>query len=629
MRSTDLFMQETLQFFIVIPLVGFLASLLVPRKQEVLLSGITIATTGIHLAGTLAFIAWWGWSNSPTLDFKQFILYKSPEFEFFIDYYFDRVTAVFALVGVVLTSLVAVFSRYYMHREEGFKRFFCTLLAFFTGYNLIVFSGNFETLFIGWEILGITSFLLIAFYRDRYLPVKNGFKVLSFYRLGDICLILAMWMSHHLWHKNITFAEWDQAGVVQQQFQQHYPLAMFIAAMILIAAVIKSAQLPFSTWLPRAMEGPTTSSAIFYGSLSVHIGAFLLLRTYSFWGQEVLWKGIIIAIGLSTSLIASGIARVQSSVKTQIAYSSIAQIGLIFVEIALGFHVLALVHFAGNAFLRTYQLLVSPSVLNYLIHDMFFHFVKRDSTIQNSLFERIKYSVYVLNVKEWNFDFLLYRYLWNPFKWAGNKLSFLHRPWGIAVWAILLAAGTGWFFFHKELEVHLHGYLPVFFSALALFMVLNAFTERADARRAWLLVLFSQFFTALSILWNKQFELHQLGFYLGGSLVAAGVGYFCLHKIKTLEGDIRLDRYHGHSYEQRGLALVFLIACLAFSGFPITPGFIGIDLMFTHVNADQLVLVMLMGLNFLFLELTLLRIYTRIFLGQHKKAYHPIAFKSS
>lgn len=622
-------MQQLLQLFIVLPFLGFLAGMLVPRKKENILSGIALSAIGIQLIGTVVFIGWWLLNNSPTLDVKQVVLYKSPGFEFFIDFYFDKITAVFALVGVVLTFLVGVFSRFYMHREQGFKRFFNTFLLFFAGYNLVVFSGNFETLFIGWEILGITSFLLIAFYRDRYLPVKNGFKVLSFYRLGDICLILAMWMSHHLWHKNITFNELSQTAAVQGTFEQHYLQAMFIAVMILIAAVIKSAQLPFSTWLPRAMEGPTTSSAIFYGSLSVHIGAFLLLRTYPFWAGEWIIKGSIVAIGLITSLVATGIARVQSSVKTQIAYASIAQIGLIFIEIALGLHVLALVHFAGNASLRTYQLLVSPSVLSYLVHDMFFNFVPNTAVEKDSLFKRIKQAVYVLSVKEWNFDFLLYRYLWNPFKWTGHLLSFKHRRLGLVSRVVLLVICVAGFSFKDSMDEHNFRFLPVFFSALGLALVLKAFTEREDARYAWLTALFSQFFIALSLLWNKDVALQQTGLYLSGTIVAAIAGYICLQKIKSREGEIDMDRYHGHSYEYPGIALVFLLSCLAFSGFPITPTFIGIDLMFTHISADQGVLVVLTALNFLFLELTILRVYTRIFLGQHKKTYHPIAFKSS
>lgn len=138
--------------------------------------------------------------------------------------------------------------------------------------------------------------------------------------------------------------------LVQAQLEDHHTLGILISIMLLIAAAAKSAQLPFSSWLPRAMEGPTTSSAIFYGSLSVHIGVFVLLRTYPFWENIAIIKIGVVLIGLFTSIIATSIALVQSSVKTQIAYSSIAQIGIMFIEVALGFHNLALLHFAGNAF---------------------------------------------------------------------------------------------------------------------------------------------------------------------------------------------------------------------------------------------------------------------------------------
>src|SRR5688572_19739541 len=261
-----------------------------------------MGTVGIQLTALILFIGFWIWKSNPVLDVKHFTVYKTTGFEIFVDFFFDKVTAVLALIGALLTLLVTIFSRYYLHREEGFKRFFNTMLLFFLGYNIIIFSGNFETLFVGWELLGISSFLLIAFYRDRYLPVKNGMKVISVYRFSDISLLLAIWLSHHLWHKNITFFQLNDLQSVGQQVSGHYTMSIFIAAFILLAAVIKSAQLPFSSWLPRAMEGPTTLSAIFYGSLSVHIGVFLLLRTYPFWEGMPAIKAAVIIIGLATCL---------------------------------------------------------------------------------------------------------------------------------------------------------------------------------------------------------------------------------------------------------------------------------------------------------------------------------------
>jgi NADH:ubiquinone oxidoreductase subunit 5 (subunit L)/multisubunit Na+/H+ antiporter MnhA subunit len=622
-------MQSLLQLFILLPIAGFFSLLFIPRKKESIISSLAIGVVGLHLAGVFAFLVMWMINLHPVLDIKHIVLYKTTGFEIFIDFYFDRITAVFALVGAILTFLVTIFSRFYLHRELGFKRFFITLLVFYTGYNLVIFSGNFETLFIGWEFLGISSFLLIAFYRDRYLPVKNGLKVISLYRFSDVCLMLAMWLSHHLWHENITFNKLGNLALVNQQISAHYPLALAIAIFIVIAAAVKSAQLPFSSWLPRAMEGPTTSSAIFYGSLSVHIGVFLLLRTYSFWEGMAVIKFAVIAIGVMTILVANSIANVQSSVKTQIAYSSIVQIGIIFIEVALGFHVLALFHFAGNAFLRTYQLLVSPSVLSYLIHNQFYHFKPGSVDEHPSLLQKIKHSVYILSVKEYNLDTVLYRVLWNPFKLSGRGLGFLKSNIAVIVLIAIYLAGLFCFVNRGLLPASVAGSLPVIFSAISLLLVLSSFGERGDARNSWIMICCSQFFLLLSVLLNEPLSITEIFIYLGGTSLAAITGLICLNKIKKIDQDIELNGFHGYTYEEPVTGVIFLLSCLALLGFPITPTFIGIDVMFTHISAHQFPLVVFTSLSLLFIEITVLRIYARIFMGQHKKTFHPIAYRSS
>ncbi len=620
-------MSFLLQFFIWIPLIGFLISLLTPRKSESILSGIAFSAIGLYFVGLIIFTVYWLVSNSPTLDVKHIVFYKTGTTEIFIDFYFDRITAVFAVVGSLIALLVSIFSRYYMHREKGFKRFFVTTLFFFLGYNLIIFSGNFETLFMGWEILGICSFVLIAFYRDRYLPVKNSLKVISVYRLADVCLLLGMWMSHHLWHENITFLKLNDIGLVANQLQGHYSLGIFISLMIFITAVIKSAQLPFSSWLPRAMEGPTTSSAIFYGSLSVHLGVFILLRTFPFWENLQLIKVLIIITGLVTAIIATGIAGVQSTVKTQIAYSSIAQIGFIFIEVALGFHTLALIHFAGNAFLRTYQLLVSPSVLSYLVHDQFYNFKPNAWNSKDYGFKRLRNTFYILCIKEWNLDSLLYRTLWSPFKWAGNKVGFISGKASIIILIILYSIGL--YSFSLDEKFLFNAQLPYLFALIALVLILKAFTSRSDGLKVWMLLAASQFFIALAIALNKQFDFAHIIIYLSGGIIAGIVGYICLKKIKSYDSDIDMNKFHGYAYEHPKLALVFLVSCLGLVAFPITPAFIGFDLLLTHIHHDQILLITIVALCFLFIEVSALRIYARVFMGQHKKAYHAMAFRSS
>jgi NADH-quinone oxidoreductase subunit L len=623
-------MANILQFFIWIPFLGFVLSLLFNKRNEKAISGVAIASTFSNLLLSIIFVVLWLINNHPILNIKHVVLFQTEDIEIFIDYFFDKTSLVFLIIGNFISFIVIIFSKYYLHREEGFKRFFNTTLLFIFSFNIVILAGNFETLFIGWEILGICSFLLISFYRDRYLPVKNSLKVISIYRLGDVCLILAMWMSHHLWHENITFIQLNDVKLVQAHLLEHNWYGFFIALMILIAASAKSAQLPFSTWLPRAMEGPTTSSAIFYGSLSVHLGVFILLRTYPYWESILLIKTLTIAIGLSTAIIATGIARVQSSVKTQIAYSSIAQIGLIFIEIALGFHLLALVHFTGNAFLRTYQLLVSPSVLSYLIHDMLFSFVPKRTKEYSRFISKCKNTFYLLSIKEWNLDRFHYNAFWNPIKWVGRHLNLLSNKTAIVILSIIFAIGLYSFYFQENIPRSIFELLPFIYSFGGLILIIKAFAERGDAMWAWFFVIGGQMFIALSIaLLNENFGHNHILLYLSGSLVSVLIGYLSLKRIKAIDNNIQLNQFHGYIYEHPKTAFVFLLACLGFVGLPFTPTFIGIDILFSHIHKHEELLIISTSLSLALIEISILRIYARVFLGSHKKAYHATAYRSS
>jgi len=622
-------MDNLLPVFVLLPVLAFVISLFIPAKQEGALSRIAFTMAGLHLLLTVGFIGFWIGTGTPTLNIKEIVLFQNGDYEFFIDLYFDVVTAVYLFVGATLCFLVTLYSRYYLHREDGYKRFFNTILFFYSGYVLTVIAGNLETLFVGWEILGITSFLLIAFYRDRYLPVKNAVKVFSVYRIGDIGIILTMWMCHHLFHENITFLKLNNHAVVSEHLQSHSLVGVFIAIMILLAASVKSAQLPFSSWLPRAMEGPTPSSAIFYGSLSVHIGVLLLLRTYPIWEYQYSVRIAFAILGLATAIIASVIARVQSSIKTQIAYASIAQIGLIFIEVSFGFTLLALYHFAGNAFLRTYQLLISPSVVAYKIREQFYHFVPRAKTIEDSWPKRIEYTLYTLSLKEWNLDSMMYKYYWNPFKFIGNKLNFLSTKNVLAFFIPTYLVAFGLSFFQNQIPVYIQHYLAEIFALIGLLLVLKAFTERKQAILSWALVLMNHFWVALAISFNEKFDVNEYLFYLGGISVAGIVGLWVLLRAIKLEGSIGLDQFHGHAKKHPKLALTMLIACLGVSGFPITPSFIGEDIIFSHIKENQIALAVMASFSFIIDGIALVRIYARVFLGPHTKSFENMPYRSS
>ena len=622
-------MEHILQYFLLVPFLGFVVSIFLPEENEKLISGIAFGTVFIQFLGLILFIGFWIFNGSEDLNLKEITLLKTDHYEFFIDFYFDKIGAVYLFVGALLTSMITTYSRYYLHREKGYKRFFNTVLFFFFGYNLAILAGNFETLFIGWEIIGISSFLLIAFYRERYLPVKNAFKVFSIYRIGDVGLLLTMWASHHLFHENITFMKLNNYELVNEHLQSHSFIGVFIALCLACAAAAKSAQIPFSSWLPRAMEGPTPSSAIFYGSLSVHLGVFLMLRTYPFWEHQTTMRIAIGLMGFTTSIAASLMARVQSSVKSQVAYSSISQIGIIFIEIALGFETLALIHFAGNAFLRTYQLLVSPSVVSYLIRDQFYNFQPKSKKANFFFPKRIENTLYILALKEFNLEGFLNLVLWKPLKTIGKLLDFLDIKRVYYFFIPLFVLGFLAYKFKVDLPQQLISVLPEVFAFIGLVFVFKSFSERKSPFLAWILIVLNHFWIALAIVFNDKVSVSEIAFYLAGIILAGGIGYIALLQLKKIEMRILISQYLGHVYEHPKFAFFFLLATLGITGFPITSTFIGEDLIFSHIGSNQVILAFFVASSFVVSGIAGIRIYARLFLGSHVKTYHELPYKSS
>ena len=284
-------------------------------------------------------------------------------FHFTVKFVFDRLSIPFLMMSFVLCGTIGAFARNYMHRDPGFSRFFTLYSFFLLGMVVASTAGTIETLFAGWELVGLSSALLVAFFHERQAPVTNGLVVWSIYRLSDAALLVAAVALHH------ANGQGDFAALVGERpwpdgtASLTSTQSMWVGLLILLAAAGKSAQIPFSNWLPRAMEGPTPSSAVFYGALSVHLGAFLLLRVSPILEQSIVLRVAIGVVGLSTAVFAAITDRVQTDVKSALAYASLTQVGIIFFEIACGLYYLALIHIIGHAFLRTLQLVRAPSLL--------------------------------------------------------------------------------------------------------------------------------------------------------------------------------------------------------------------------------------------------------------------------
>ena len=349
--------QDILVFVVVAP--GFIFGvfallwLLDWVPSERLLSRITGLTFAACTSGVAALV--WKIASAPSITVTFGNWFAVDNYHFPSVLVVDRLSVPFVALAAVLSGLIGQFSATYLHRESGFLRFFLLLHLFAFGSLLAFAAGSFDLLAAGWEIVGITSVLLIGFFERRAAPVENGLYVFGIYRACDIGLLVGIFAMHH----------W--AGTAS--FDSGFPTftgarAVVVCLLLLLAASGKAAQVPFSGWLPRAMEGPTPSSAIFYGAISIHAGAYLLLRAQPLLAQSVLASSVVILIGAATAIHGTMVGRASADAKTSLAYATLTQVGIVFIEIGLGCRWLAVAHILGNATVRTMQYLRAPSMLH-------------------------------------------------------------------------------------------------------------------------------------------------------------------------------------------------------------------------------------------------------------------------
>jgi len=269
----------------------------------------------------------------------------------------DELATSFSLLAAALTALVGRFSRTYLHKEPGFARFYVLLGHFGTGTQLVAYAGALDLFFAGWELIGISSALFIGFFHEREMPARSAVRAFTTYRLCDAGLLIAMVTTHELLGTT-RIAALERADALS-------PVAVSaIAALFLLSAMGKSAQLPFSGWLPRAMEGPTPTSALFYGAVSIHAGVYLLLRVGPVLRAAPIVAAFGVAVGVSTAVYAAMVARTHTDAKGALAHATLSQIGLILAEISLGWTSLALVHLVCHALLRAWQFLRAPNTIH-------------------------------------------------------------------------------------------------------------------------------------------------------------------------------------------------------------------------------------------------------------------------
>jgi NAD(P)H-quinone oxidoreductase subunit 5 len=304
-----------------------------------------------------------GGSRYVPVELGDWVAIPREHFHFRVKFVFDRLSVPFAILTFVLTGATAAFAGRYLHREQGFGRFFLSFAIFLLGMIAASLAGTIETLFLGWELVGLSSALLVAFFHERPSPVLNAQRIWTVYRISDAAFLLAAVALHH------ASGDGDFAGLIgtgpwpggEAALTPRQSLG--VGLLLLIAAAGKSALVPFSGWLPRAMEGPTPSSAVFYGALSIHLGAFLLLRVSPILALSAWLSAAVVALGLSTAILATIAGRVQADAKGALAFASLTQVGIITAEIGMGLRYIPLIHIIGHACLRTLQILRAPSLI--------------------------------------------------------------------------------------------------------------------------------------------------------------------------------------------------------------------------------------------------------------------------
>ena len=606
-----------------LPLLGFL-TIFLSKNNEKKIARISFWCShalGISIAALLIL---WASAGFPNHEYEWFTLYATGEYRFPVLFYLDRVGAVYLFCVWAIFSIIVKYCRVYLHREAGYKRFFLTIFGFVFGLNMVILSGSIDMLFAGWEIVGIASFLLIAFYRHRVQPVRNALRAYTIYRFCDIGLLLGAWMSHMLFHESQHFSQLADLFNNPAMPPAGSGSLWLVSTLILIAASGKSAQFPFCFWLPRAMEGPTPSSAIFYGALSVHLGVFLLLRTTPIWTYHYLTRLSVFNIGLLTVIVASISEKTQSNIKGQIAYASITQVGFMFMELALGLETLVLVHFLGNAFLRCYQLLVSPSIVAHLLRvegsadtDFYIRNSSRfqflPASIRNTLPEVLQNTFYVFSLQEGNLELLVRAIMWNPLKRIGALINTMNA-WlkllcglGVPVlaWLALDAAGLD------------SKYLSIPVAVVMVLASLSAFSQKHSPFSVWNAISLSSLLAGVAVLFLNPAAWFDVVIFASGIIPAWLLGIAVLARL------LRHEDFAGSPFAYRAMAetqpvlsLLLFVSFLGLVGFPISPAFLGEDLLLSHASSHDPWFALPITIAFVINGIAAARVFQRLCMGR-------------
>jgi len=284
-------------------------------------------------------------------------------------YQLDPLSSIFMLVVTGVGLCIFVFATGYMHGETGFYRFFAYMGLFMFSMLVLVMGSNFVMMFVGWEGVGLCSYLLIGYYFNRTEAANASRKAFITNRVGDFGFLLAIFAVI------ATFGSAQYADVVSQaagypvETLGHWGLMSWIALGLMIGACGKSAQFPLHVWLPDAMAGPTPVSALIHAATMVTAGLYMLTRTNVIFQHSQTMMLVVALIGAFTAIFAATIGITQNDIKKVLAYSTVSQLGFMFLACGVGAFVIGIFHVMTHAFFKALMFLGAGSVIHGMHHE--------------------------------------------------------------------------------------------------------------------------------------------------------------------------------------------------------------------------------------------------------------------
>jgi NADH-quinone oxidoreductase subunit L len=355
---------ETLALLIpVFPLVGFLlVALNVKRLPDGIASFIACGSVFLSfVAAILVFTTLLGLpEDSRSIAVDAFTWIKAGNFRADMSFLIDPLSSIFLLIITGVGFLIHVYSIGYMHDDTGFNRFFSYLNLFVFFMLLLVMGSNYLVMFIGWEGVGLCSYLLIGFWfkNQSYNDAANKAFIMN--RIGDLGLLLGMLLIF----VNFGTLSYSSVAVMATSFSTE--TLTLITILLFVGAMGKSAQIPLYTWLPDAMAGPTPVSALIHAATMVTAGIYMVARNNVLYTLSPLSMQLVMIVGLTTAMFAATIALKQTDIKKVLAYSTVSQLGLMFLALGLGAFTAGIFHMATHAFFKALLFLGAGSVIHAL-----------------------------------------------------------------------------------------------------------------------------------------------------------------------------------------------------------------------------------------------------------------------